>query len=338
MSRRRVPLTRRVLRAALLVYAFLLAAIYVAGLAGPDRWAVGAVALYLPQWLWAVPAIPLTVWCWRSARRWLWAPALCVLWAAVPVMGLRWSPARPAPEGALRLRVMTMNVKAGFGGDSALVLAEVRKHGPDLLLLQDIRGGFRRRIVDGLPEAWSVAHDGQYLVASRWPVRLVSSDAGSGRVRSHVRCVVSVDGREISVTSAHLASPRWGLLSVPRDREEGLEKVRAGVELRFRQAGALAEYAAAERAPVIVGGDLNAPPRSLVCRRLKRAGLRDAFAEGGRGYGFTYGHTLLLRHSFLRIDHLYVSEEWRVLRSWTGGAAASPHRAVIADLALVGPG
>jgi len=334
---RRVPIARRLLRGALGLYAVLLASISLASLAGPDRWAAGAAALYLPQWLWALPAIPLALWCWGAARRWLWAPALCALWVAGPVMGLRWSLARGAPEGAPRLRVMTMNVKAGFGGDSALVLEEVRKHRPDLLLLQDIRGGFRRRIANGLPGSWSIAQDGQYLVASRWPVRLMSRDNGSGRPRSYVRCRVNMDGREIAAISAHLASPRWGLLAVRRRREEALEQVRAGAELRFRQADSLAEDTAAEMVPSIVGGDLNAPPPSLVCRRLERSGLRDAFAEAGRGYGYTYGHAMRLRHSFLRIDHVYVSPEWRVLRCWTGGAAASPHRAVIADLALTGP-
>jgi endonuclease/exonuclease/phosphatase (EEP) superfamily protein YafD len=65
-----------------------------------------------------------------------------------------------------------------------------------------------------------------------------------------------------------------------------------------------------------------------------KLGLRDAFSTAGLGYGYTYGHGLRLGHSFVRIDHILVSRHWDVVRSWTGGAAGSDHRPVIADLVL----
>jgi endonuclease/exonuclease/phosphatase (EEP) superfamily protein YafD len=79
---------------------------------------------------------------------------------------------------------------------------------------------------------------------------------------------------------------------------------------------------------------LNAIQASPVIRTLSAIGLRDAFATGGRGYGYTYGHDLRLGFSFLRIDHVLASPEIDVLRAEPGGSRASQHRPVIADLVL----
>jgi endonuclease/exonuclease/phosphatase (EEP) superfamily protein YafD len=84
----------------------------------------------------------------------------------------------------------------------------------------------------------------------------------------------------------------------------------------------------------VVGGDLNAPDASAAIQALLAIGLRDAFATAGRGWGHTYGHRLRPRFSFLRIDHILVSDDVTVVRAFTGGKDASDHRPVIADLRL----
>ena len=102
----------------------------------------------------------------------------------------------------------------------------------------------------------------------------------------------------------------------------------------------MVEYLQTEQGPVIVAGDLNAPEASLVCATLKEAGLRDAFSEGGTGYGYTYGHLLFknrlpwLRISWMRIDHIMLNSRFSAQRCWTGSGQASDHRPVIADLVL----
>jgi len=84
-----------------------------------------------------------------------------------------------------------------------------------------------------------------------------------------------------------------------------------------------------------VAGDFNAPVQSIVCRKLMRHGLTDAFSTAGQGYGYSFGHELrLVAHSYVRLDHILASRHWRVERCWTGGADASDHRPVIADLVL----
>jgi endonuclease/exonuclease/phosphatase family metal-dependent hydrolase len=77
---------------------------------------------------------------------------------------------------------------------------------------------------------------------------------------------------------------------------------------------------------------------------LRDANLHDAFAEGGRGYGYTYGHFLLRNRipwlpgaSWMRIDHIMLSRRFRTLRCWTGTGKASDHRPVFADLLVGAP-
>jgi endonuclease/exonuclease/phosphatase family metal-dependent hydrolase len=124
---------------------------------------------------------------------------------------------------------------------------------------------------------------------------------------------------------------------------QAIIRLQNNVEDRLTQANSILDYVRQEHGPVIVAGDLNSPDSSLVCATLREAGLHDAFAEGGRGYGYTYGH-FLLRHrlpwfrlSWMRIDHLMVSPQLKARRCWTGTGKASDHRPVIADLILKSP-
>lgn len=76
------------------------------------------------------------------------------------------------------------------------------------------------------------------------------------------------------------------------------------VFVRMTQAEKLARDLRSDQRPLIVAGDFNAPAKSLVVRRLFDMGLRNAFAVAGLGCGYTWGHSLRLPFSFLRIDHM----------------------------------
>jgi endonuclease/exonuclease/phosphatase (EEP) superfamily protein YafD len=102
----------------------------------------------------------------------------------------------------------------------------------------------------------------------------------------------------------------------------------------MRQARQLAEDARHVEGPLVIAGDLNAPPASLVTRMLTDLGLVDAFSQAGRGYGYTFGHSLFAGWSFLRLDRILVSRHLTPVRAWVGGASGSDHRPVITDLAL----
>lgn len=332
---------RRALAAALLNLIYLVALLILAltNAAGPEEWGLGSLNLYLPQWLWALPAVVLAPLTWWLARHWAWVPAAALLWVLGPGMGLCWHGGWPAPLGAPsaapgRLRVMTYNVKWG-GRDGDAVVRDIASFRPDLIQMQD-SGGVMDGAIGKALAGWNVRTDGQYLVASRLPLAgLEARDISFPGSSPHhcVRYLLRVGGADVTVYDVHLLSPRAGLMSVRQQQTAGIE---GNAEQRLFEAGRLADYVMAEPGPTLVTGDLNAPVQSLVCRRLFGAGLRDAFNEAGFGYGYTYGGYTRIGHPYVRIDHILVSRRWQVQHCWVGSAAGSDHSPVIADLTLTG--
>lgn len=329
-------------------YLALLAGLTLLNRLGADLCWPGALNLYLPQALWALPGLLLAVLALPGARRWSWLPLLGVAWVAGPLMGLcsPW-PGSPRAQGGLPLRVMTWNVKYSANDRQAQLALrrEIEQDAPAVVLFQDAGG-----LLDGpLAEyfrGWQVRSSGQYLVASRLPLGELQllPIAFPGAEQSLVRTELLIGPLRVALYDVHLQSPRDGLNALRGVRRNpgflpvALWQLRENVAARLTQARTLREYLGRERGPCIVAGDLNSPESSRVCALLEGSGLRDAFSQAGRGYGYSYGH-LLLQHrlpdwnfSWMRIDHIMTSRQLAARSCWAGTSRASAHRPVIADL------
>ncbi len=318
------------------LYAVLVAALAVTTALGAERWWWAGINLFLPQILWAGPGLvllPLALW---RARRWAWLPAVALLWVAGPLMGFCWNTTTDAPSGT-SIRVMTYNVQLWQRANVPAILSEIRSAAPDIFCLQDARGASRGQVGAFLKD-WHVASAGQYVIASKFP--LVDSTVGDisyrGEAHSYLRARIDLAGEVVSLVCAHFITPRDALTLVRTDRfwSTGVPIVRTNLSDRIAQAEALANDVRQFAGPVIVAGDLNAPPSALASRALTDAGLVDAFARSGRGYGYTFGHSLLVGHSFLRIDRILASGHFFLVRTTVGGASGADHRPVIADMIL----
>lgn len=313
-------------------------------LAGPERFGPLSLVQYVPFPAWLAPAVLALGVSFTLGWRWRAAAAGGVALVAGPVMGLALPLDRDAGP---TVRLMTYNIKAyyaveredGFAG----IAAEVARHDPDLLVLQDARelGAARERD----PAAWrAVVGDraayayGQYVIASRHPIRDCAPGSIAYRGESHTfaSCVVRVGGIDVDLVTVHLLTPRRGLNAARHEGPAGFDEWEQNVEDRLEQAESLAAYVGRRPRPVVLAGDLNAPPRSRVLSLLREAGLRDAFAQAGAGYGYTYGHSLKPRFSFLRIDHILAGRGVGVADCRVGGKEGSTHRPVIADLVIEG--
>jgi endonuclease/exonuclease/phosphatase (EEP) superfamily protein YafD len=318
------------------LYAVLVAAIAVTTAIGPERWWWAGVNMFLPQILWAGPAVvivPLALW---RARRWTWLPAAAALWVAGPLMGFCWNATRAAPPGT-SLRVMTYNVQLWQRANVPAIISEIRNAAPDILCLQDARGAARGQ-AGAFLKGWHLASAGQYVIASTFP--FVDSAVGDisyrGHAHSYLRARVDVGGQVVTVVNAHFVTPRDALTVMRTDRfwTAGAEIITRNLSDRITQARGLAEDVRHIEGPLIVAGDLNAPPPSLASLALVNAGLVDAFAESGRGYGYTFGHSLSVGQSFLRLDRILASRHLFLVRTTVGSADGADHRPVIADMVL----
>jgi endonuclease/exonuclease/phosphatase family metal-dependent hydrolase len=238
---------------------------------------------------------------------------------------------------------MSYNIKSYLAaerpGGFAQLAWEVASHDADVIVMQDAT---RFSGTDEpLPEPIAfmlgkrqLAHDGQYLIASRFPLSNCASGQIDFRGQDHhyFRCTARIDGSDIDIVDVHFESPREGLNAARHERLSGLQEWQQNFADRLTQSGQLARDLAGQTRPLIIAGDLNAPLSSPVVGTLLGRGLRDAFASAGLGYGYTQGHALRLGFSFLRIDHVLVSATLGVRDSFVGGGEGSEHRPVIADL------
>jgi endonuclease/exonuclease/phosphatase family metal-dependent hydrolase len=317
---------------------------------GADRWWFGAFNLYLPQVLWFSLGTMLLILVLVRAPRLAWLPALSLLVVLGPVMGLCWRLSTPAvPQD--RLRVMSWNAKYGkYRMSIPELIHELDLVDPDVALFQDSD----QLIYGPVPKflkGWQFRSFGQFVIGSRYPL----SDAIHlpipvlGDSHSLLRCELTVRGRSVVLYDVHLQTPRDGLNAFRDVRKkpwylpEAIDRLEANVQARFRQARVVAGYVARETGTVLLAGDLNSPDSSYTCQMLREAGLQDAFAHAGRGYGYTYGHFLLHNRlprlrlsSWMRLDHIMTTDELEAVRCCVGTWKASDHRPVIADLVWTG--
>lgn len=309
----------------------------------PESWPDLSLLQYLPWSVLLLPTVLLALAMWPLGGRWRWAAWLPTLLVLGPIMGFCMG---RADEGSVRLRFMTYNVKSFLAAgkpDGAKRLAlEIWQTDPDIIVMQDAGNvpNWRTRSSDDFKLMMADRHMaffGQYVIASRYPL----SDCRPGLMpyedhqHSFFHCQVDVRGHKLTLITVHFATPRDGLNATRHKGREGLVEWKANMGERLYQSSFLAEFVRQVKGPCIVAGDLNAPERSRVVQNLLTRGMRNAYSAASWGWGYTHGHSLSKRWSFLRIDHILVSEGIGVLRAWTGGKEASEHRPVVADLVLV---
>ena len=310
---------------------------------GPEHFWFFALAQYVPFPAFLLPSLAALGLSLALGWGFRLAAALGLVLVMTSVMGLEFNRGEP---GSGRVRLMTYNIKdyvtTRRTGGLAEIAREINRHDPDIVVLQDAR---QVADADAPEEVLSILGDrrkfsfGQYVVASRFPLHDCGRRDIPFRQKAHtyVTCVVTANDTEFELVNVHFMTPRSGLAAVRADPLGAIGEWRENVSDRMTQAEELARNLRSHRRPVIVAGDLNAPETSLVVRRLLETGLRDAFAIAGVGYGHTWGHSLRLGFSFLRIDHILVGPEFGVATCFVGGAAGSEHRPVIADLYLTRP-
>lgn len=332
----------------IIAYGLVLSLLTILNWIGPERWWFGAFNLYLPQAVWLVPIVPLTLISMKYARRLIFIQGIFLVWVCGPLMGIHWNfgpKARPAERNA-SFRVMTCNIKSGQRDITAL-MSDLARYKPQVVFLQDVES-----LMDGPLGAffhgWDVVRFDQYVIASRLPlsksaVRRISIPEAR---LSCLKARIQLGQTPVILYCTHLLTPRDGLNAFravrmrPGFMPAAIRHMQDNVEERLLQARALSDLVRKDYGAVIVAGDLNSPDPSLACRTLRDVGLHDSFAEGGRGYGYTYGHFLLrcripwMGLSWMRIDHIMLSRHLRSMNCWTGTSKASDHRPVFADLMI----
>lgn len=253
--------------------------------------------------------------------------------ALVPVVtflglygGLLLPPLRPptvcaANNGCQHLRVMTFNVASAAPGDR--VLAAIRAADPDIVALEELVAPqieiLDPALADDYP--YRVHHAGIVNgkgLWSRYPI-LDSDMRVFGTTNTQLIATVDIDGTPVTVVAAHPPRPRLSL--------RGGYIYDPGVDEDYRQLAAIGTAGG----PAIIMGDFNNTDQSDNYRRMRQAGLTDAFRAAGSGFGATFPARLWPLPP-VRIDFIFVTDDFTPVDAHVGPDGWSDHYPVVADL------
>ncbi len=274
---------------------------------------------YAPPVLWLLPA-PL-VWLWVLLRRrrigTVLLATLLALWGAG---FFHWKPQQAAAPDK-RLRVLTYNVARGTMTSPERLANFLKSTDADVILLQEtnfVQGGFAGQLEAYLPD-YTSAHGTEVAVLSRLPMQSARTFPLPQMQREVLVLPLSWQGHTLNVVNAHLSA----VLLSPLLRGD-LAPTRRTRNARDEQVELLRQIALQTEGPILLGGDLNTPPRGLVYRRLQGMYGPDAFDRAGRGPGWTFP-------SFkLRIDH-QMTRDLTPVRAQVWPGAGSDHRPLLVE-------
>ena len=299
-----------------------------------EGWWLTAYLTYVPPLLFGAPLLlaGLALLFRRDRRtRYAWL-IVSLLWAG-PGMGLSLPLGRRAARpDDFTLRVLCWNIHgATYGRD--LVDQALRESDADVIILQETSGyGLEHETLKSLEADfadWETLNGQDVFIASRFPrddSPVPEPVRGSPFSVAYLR--VRTPAGPVRLMGLHLPTPTHALV-VAAKRPRSLQPLRRRVAERTEQARLTLEALAAEDTPAILAGDLNTPPFGRLYRGIARR-YRSAFAVAGLGWG----HTFHSRAPVLRIDHVFVSDHWRVNACRVATLPGSDHRAIIADLSL----
>ncbi len=322
------------------VWAYLVVILVVWGLLhfGGDRWWFATLMLFGPRWPYALPLLVLVPAAALRRPRLLWGLALTAVCLLGPISGLC------VPWGTVvgsvppDVRVLSCNV-GGPLVDPEAFRDLIEKTKPDVVVLQECSHGNEL----SWPSNWHVERQGQLMIASRWPIRLVESHVnhhppGPWPPTNAVHCVIDRPQRPFGLVGVHLRSPGHALQTV-LDRQTLISRRRShvltqNIAYRRQESKATSQWIDGLRdRPSIIVGDFNMPADSAIYRHCWGK-YTNAFSSAGFGFGHTK-HSPTSGWSYgARIDHILTGPGWRAVRCWVGPDVGSDHLPVLADIAL----
>jgi endonuclease/exonuclease/phosphatase (EEP) superfamily protein YafD len=292
-----------------------------------DRWPPLAILFFAPRLLWAAPLLLIApMLAARGPRRMLWACAAAAALIFGPLMGLHLS----LPHRAGRsVRLLTYNVWFGMR-DPQAIAEEIAAADPDIVLFQ--AASHPADVAVQRPPFATYLHDDQFVLASRYPARVVGQGTfiNARWHRQWVRYSVDTPLGTLDVFNVHPHSARGlihgGVRGLFRDDPDGplpfLERQLAEIGEESRRAGPL----------LVVAGDFTVPEGGSMLPRYF-GGLTDAFAESGVGYGYTFPLVGRLPAPWMRLDRVLLGAGLRSVRAELVGDRGSDHAALSVEIA-----
>ena len=288
----------------------------------PERVLLAYVLIHGPQAPLLAPLPVLAVLC-LLARQWRLAAlnALLTLTAILLLMPPVLPHRTPRCDPARRVRVVTWNVH-GEVWHLPQIQQTLARLQPDIVCLQEAKAAAFAQALPGAQaahthEGWTLTR-GRIIGQSAFPLSLPRVP------RWGLSTQVELPQGRVSVLNVHYqVGIRRHIYVISRGEPSPIE------EARQHSTEVVLDWLRRTEGPRVVCGDFNTPPRARIHRAL-RAEATDAFAQAGRGWGFTYARGFPL----IRIDYVWCDGAVTPVRCRTADGLASDHRLVVTDLLL----
>lgn len=308
-----------------------------------ENWWLSSALTYAPRTPYLIPALGLLLAACLWHRSSISVNLISIAMVAVPIMGFSLPVGASSPDAASdsgTLKVISCNVQ-DFRPDFASVLAEISRFNPDLVAFQDARS--ESTLLKKFFDSWHVIRDGEYFLASKYPVKMISVGHFEPFDRDAVmQCEVELPSARIMVFNVHQMTPRHGLrgldISSPITHR-GSERLSRYLELRAAETADVRDFIEGSRGehPTLVMGDFNMPCESSLYHR-NWFGFQNAFNTAGTGYGYSFPCTRQYcwpaGMPWMRLDHILTDDAWQINRCFVGQANGSDHRLIAAILQL----
>jgi hypothetical protein len=284
--------------------------------------------LFFPKW-WAavlfVLSLPATFYWGKLA---FIALLVCASFQLMLYGGMRFHP-MSSDSHLHSLQVMTLNA-----GEGLLDLAKLKSFilggSVDLIAFQELPKEVAIDLILTPPD-WFLLRCGKLVIASRYPVELVSSlerndiVVGQGYGLVYMTFDVKLPGRPMRFMNVHLDTPRSGLEPFVH-RDFDLENLRNNFRRRYHETTIVANDAKSMGVSVVLG-DFNMPYESPLYQAYF-GDYTNAFSASGNGFG----STKYTSWYSVRIDHVLLTSSLKPLQAKVGLDLGSDHRPLLVDL------
>lgn len=243
----------------------------------------------------------------------------------------------------LSLKIMSYNVNAKYGYYVNLqnwrnIVHFIDSINPDIILPQefDFYGGDELRMVlnarypYNCKKKFENGYYGTEMIFSRYPV--LSYEYLLGFPAPVYKLVIDVKGTKVNVVNCHLHSNNF-TEEMESGKHNFLQKLKEGYNERAKEVDAIVDsLQCCVNEPLIVCGDMNDVSGSYAIRTFQDSlKLKDAWWQGGTGFGFTYHGYGVMR---FRLDHILYNKYLELQSVSVPHVGYSDHWPVVADLIL----
>jgi endonuclease/exonuclease/phosphatase (EEP) superfamily protein YafD len=261
----------------------------------------------------------------------------------------------------IQIKVMTWNVQRLGALHNASVEREnlnfvkesIQKVQPDVTVVEEISKRQLNRILQVLDLNSSHALWTNYYNGSKGGLAVILLNSTNWNISNKQiadlppswKCsmteLIHTSGQTINVLGVHIAPPKVTDAEVKTSVKKMLKGKRSGIKNILRryvrqnniqnsQLEKLNTLVSQFKDPTIIAGDFNSTNQLPLHKKL-RASLTDTWLEGGNGIGATRYWAKVVP---FRIDYIYTTQDFKVIKTETGSPEFSDHNPVITHLFL----